>query len=280
MILSGAADRFNFTDAELSVCCASHAGAHYHIETVQGILAKAGVTEKDLACGTHAPGDEAERQRLQREGLSPSPVHNNCSGKHAGMLAASVALGAPVAGYLEADHPVQQHIRRVLTQVSGVPESQFVTSTDGCGAPTVALPLQIMALTFARLANPAGLPDDYRAACDRIEAAMASAPEMVSHTNAFNTRLLKAGQGRLVAKGGAEGLMLIGVKDSRQLGIAFKIADGSFRPQGSIALRALRLSRAVGEAVLAELAEFSRPAITNCHSDTVGHIEADFTLDC
>lgn len=278
VMLSGAAEQFSFTDTELAVCCASHSGASYHVETVRGILEKVGVKEEHLACGIHAPGDEAERARLAREGQSPSPLHNNCSGKHAGMLAVSVALGAPVAGYLEARHPVQRHIRQVLSHLTGLPEAELHEAPDGCGAPTIAVSLQVMALTFARLANPAELSPEWRRACERIVTAMSTAPEMVSAEGSFNTLLLAAGNGRLVAKAGAEGLMLIGLKDPRHLGIAFKIADGSGRPHGPVTLQVLRSFGALGDSALAELAPFSHPQVANCHGEVVGAIEAAFTL--
>ncbi len=189
VVTSGAIDRFGLTERELAVCCASHSGSAMHVQTVLGILAKLGLNESALRCGTHRPGDAAERNRLIVAGEEPSPVHNNCSGKHAGMLATCLALGAAADDYLEMDHPVQRLIATNLELLSGVSRAAWHIGRDGCGAPTVAMPLRAMARAFARLIAPTGLPDDLVDATMRITAAMAAAPEMVSSVGSFNTEL-------------------------------------------------------------------------------------------
>ncbi|MBD3292906.1 MAG: asparaginase, partial [Armatimonadia bacterium] len=122
VVTSGAADQFEFTQKELSVCCASHSGSAEHVATVRGILEKLGLSESELNCGAHWPGDTEERNRLIREGEEPSQLHNNCSGKHAGMLATARALDAPTEGYLDFEHPVQRMISVNLALLSNVME--------------------------------------------------------------------------------------------------------------------------------------------------------------
>lgn len=278
VVQSGAADRFHFTQTELSVCCASHSGSQMHVETVRGILNKLGLDETALACGTHEPGDLRERQRLIRERQDPSPLHNNCSGKHTGMLATAVALGAPVEGYLDRGHPVQKLITRNMAAMTSLPESSFKFGIDGCGAPVIAAPLQSMARAYARLANPAA-GDELAEPCRRVMEAMAAAPEMVASPGSFNTELLDAGGGNMVAKGGAEGAFLIGLRDPRRLGIALKIADGSSRAIPPVAIAALRHVGGLSESALGQLQRFISPAITNCHGTVVGNIEAAFELE-
>lgn len=279
VVQSGAADKYAFTQTELSICCASHSGSAMHVATVQGILEKLDLDGSALACGCHQPGDEAERNRLIREGLSPTPLHNNCSGKHAGMLATARALGAPVEGYLDHDHPVQKLIRHNLELATGVPQERFIVGADGCGAPTVGLPLQAIALSFARLGNPEGMPDDFRDAARRVCAAMAAAPDMVSAPGAFNSELLGAGNGHLVAKAGAEGLFALGIIDPRHLGLAAKIADGSSRAQAAIVMHLLTQLGAISDSAHETLARFITPDVCNCHGRIVGQIEPVFELE-
>ncbi|MFW6437784.1 MAG: asparaginase [Armatimonadota bacterium] len=271
VVATGAADEFEFTQKELSVCCASHSGSADHVETVRGILAKLNLDESDLNCGSHWPGDVDERNRLIREGEQPSQLHNNCSGKHAGMLATARALGAPTEGYLQFDHPVQHMIAVNLSLVSSIPEGQFKVGRDGCGAPTVAMPLSAMARAFARLAMPEELPDRLPEAARRICDAMAAEPVMVSAKSSFNTELLRLGGGSIVAKGGAEGLFCMACRE-RGVGIAVKSSDGSGRPHPPAVIA---LMRKIGIDVPDALAErFERVPVTNCHGETVGYVEA------
>lgn len=277
VVTSGAADRFALTERELSVCCASHSGSAMHVTTVAGILDKLGLNVSVLQCGVHWPGDVEERNRLIRAGEEPSPLHNNCSGKHAGMLATCLALGADPGSYLAHEHPVQRLIATHMELLSGVPESAWHIGRDGCGAPTVAMSLGGQALAFARLVAPEGLPAEVRVAAERITAAMAVAPELVSAPAAFNTELMRLTGGAVIAKGGAEGLFCMAARE-REIGIAFKIADGSGRAHPAIALELLRRAKVDLPAELVE--RFARPPITNCHRDTVGDIApVEFALE-
>lgn len=272
VVMSGAADQFALTETELAICCASHHGCRAHVLTVAGILEKLGLDEDALLCGVHEPSDSEERNRLIKAGEAPSPLHNNCSGKHAGMLATAVALGAPVGNYLDLDHPVQQHIAANLALATGLSAEQFHFAPDGCGAPVLAAPLSAMATSYARLANPATMPRDFAAAAKRIVQAMATAPEMISAPRAFNSDLLDVGNGHLVAKGGAEGLMCVGIVDPRGLGLAVKTADGSFRALPAVTIRALHNLGALSEAQMAALQQHAHPQVTNCHGMVVGEV--------
>lgn len=272
VVHSGAADRFGFTDTELAICCASHSGSRAHVLTVQGILGKLGLDETALACGIHDPGDPEERNRLIRAGEKASPLHNNCSGKHAGMLATACALGAPVAGYLDREHPVQQAIHRDLSRATGVPETEFHWGVDGCGAWTVAVPLRAIATSFARLGNPMHMTPNFARAANRLRAATAVAPEMVSSPGAFNSELLSVAAGHLVAKGGAEGLFGVGVADPRGLGLAVKVADGSGRPHGPLVVRALEKLGALSTTQVEALDRFVNMRTVNCHGTLAGSV--------
>ena len=271
VVTSGAADRFGLTERELAVCCASHSGSAMHVATVRGILDKLGLDESALQCGTHWPGDTEERNRLTRAGEEPLPVHNNCSGKHSGMLATCLALGADPADYLAIDHPVQRLIATNLELMSGLAQSAWRIGRDGCGAPTVAMPLAAMARAFARLAMPDDLPQELADAARRICDAMAAEPVMVSSRGSFNSELLRLGAGEIVAKGGAEGLFCMASRKSG-VGIALKSSDGSGRPHAPAVIALMRKAKIDVPEELAE--RFERVPVTNCHRDCVGYVEA------
>ena len=232
LIESGAAEAFGLTDRQLAVICGSHAGTPEHLEVVDSIQRAAGIAEAELQCGVHPPYDGAEARRLRAAGETPRINHNNCSGKHSGMLALAVHLGAPRLSYLERDHPVQRRILAAVSQMSGVPEALIGLGVDGCSAPNFALPLQAAATAFARLADPAGLPAASGDACRRVFQAMAANPRMVSGPTGFDTRLIEFGGSRWIAKGGAEGYYGMALRPgavrpgSPALGVALKIADG------------------------------------------------------
>jgi L-asparaginase II len=190
------------------------------------------------------------------------------------MLATTRALGAPVGDYLALDHPVQHHIAANLALATGLPAEELHFAPDGCGAPVLAAPLRAIALSYARLANPRDMPPDFAAAARRIVQAMAAAPEMISGSGAFNTELLDAANGHLVAKGGAEGLYAVGIADPRGLGLAVKIADGSARALPPVVVKALRQLGALSAAQLEALQSHAAPAVTNCHGTVVGAIES------
>lgn len=232
LIEEGAAEALGLSTDQLAVVCASHTGTPRHIDVVQSIQRAAGIDESELQCGSHFPFDAAEAKRLREAGEAPGPNHNNCSGKHTGMLALARHLGTPTADYLDPEHPVQRRIRAALAEMSGLGQDEIGMGVDGCSAPNYAMPLRAAATAFARLADPARLPGVRRQACRQIFEAMAGRPSLVAGPGAFDTRLIEAGEGRWIAKGGAEGFHAVGMRPgalgpgSPALGVAIKIADG------------------------------------------------------
>ncbi|MGD8239352.1 MAG: asparaginase [Armatimonadota bacterium] len=272
-LATGAADAFGFTDTEVAVMCASHRGQQRHTDAVQSILDKIGLDESALLCGAHAPGDARRTRELAAAGREPTALHNNCSGKHAGMLAACRQLGLDVADYIEPDHPLQQHILATMATLSGVPEGDIATGRDGCGTVTFAMPLRGAATMFSRLAHPYGLPDDLQEAATRARGATGAHPAMVSAPGTFNTELLRAYASGLVAKGGAEGLFGIGFADDG-LGIAVKIDDGSARAIPPICIALLRGVDRLGAEQEGALSAFVEPRVRNARKEVVGSIRA------
>lgn len=285
LVATGAADHFGFTDAEIALACGSHNGEEEHTETALSMLRKAGLDERALHCGPQEPYSEEAAEELKRRGLKPTALHNNCSGKHAAMLALAVYLNAPVENYEELEHPVQQLIARAVAEFAGVTVDEMGIGTDGCAAPNFAVSVNDMALMYARFVNPpAHFDEKTREACSRIARAMTAHPEMVEGRGELDTELMKACGGRLISKVGAEGVYTAGVVPSKKfpqgLGLAFKIEDGDKgdRARSPVAVEILRQLRVL-EDDAAPLQKFSRKLLRNHRGDEVGEIRTSFELE-
>lgn len=270
-LATGTADAFGFTEAEIAVTCASHRGQKRHTDAVRSILDKIGLDEGALLCGVHAPADGPTARQLTAAGKEATVLHNNCSGKHAGMLAACRHLGLDVADYIEPEHPLQRRILAAMATLAGLSEADIAIGRDGCGVPTFAMPLRHAAAIFSRLAHPDGLPDKLREAATRARAAMGAHPEMVSAPGTFNTELLRAYAPGLVAKGGAEGLFGIGFADDG-CAIAVKIDDGNARAMPAVCIALLRLMDRLDAEKEKALSSFAEPPVKNCREEIVGQI--------
>jgi L-asparaginase II len=248
LVESGAADAFGLGDQELAIACASHSGEEAHIDAVRSLLAKAGLTEPQLACGAHWPIGERASRELMRADKSPTVIHNNCSGKHAGMLATAVHLGLDPVGYERLDHPVQEEIGRILSETCGVALEDI--GIDGCSVPTFALPLAAVATGFARLASGRGLEPERGQAARRLMQACFAAPDLVAGEGRFDTIVMRGLRNAAFAKGGAEGVHCAALP-SLGIGIAVKVDDGTKR--GAEMVLAILLAKLVpgAEQVLA-----------------------------
>ena len=253
LIESGAADAFDLAPAELALACASHTGEPGHADGVLAWLKRMGLGEADLECGAHPPMGEEARFALQATGVEPGARHNNCSGKHAGMLAVAKRLGVPTAGYIRADHPAQRLVRQTVGEMADCALADAPAGTDGCGIPTLAMPIEAMARAFARLADPSALSPARAEAVRRIRAAIAAHPDMVAGRGRFCTAVMAAGGESVLVKTGAEGVFCAALPEAG-LGLALKIDDGATRAsECAIAALLLRFGAADGpaEAVLA-----------------------------
>jgi L-asparaginase II len=228
LLETGAADGFALSHEELALACASHRGEPIHVEKVGAWLAKIGLGAADLECGAHPPRHEPSFAALLREGRPPSPLHNNCSGKHAGFLTTARWLKEPTRGYIEADHPVQLRVARTAGEMAGLDLSRAPRGRDGCGIPVIALPLSALATAMARLADPRGLGEHRRAAVARILDAMAKAPLLVDGTGGMTTTVMTVASASVRLKPGAEGVFCAALP-ALGLGVAIKIEDGGGR---------------------------------------------------
>lgn len=273
VIESGAADRFGLTPAELALCCASHNAEEGHQRQVLAFLAKLGLGESALQCGAPMPSDDHAFASVEL-GLTPkSPLQCDCSGKHSGMLASCLHLGLPIDTYLEPDHPLQVRIKGLIAEVCDVPVESLAMATDGCSLPTFGSTLRSFARSYAELARSTAHAD----ALNRLREAMIAHPQNVAGKNELVTNLMKFGKGAIVAKSGAEGLICVGLPE-QGLGIAIRVADGSFRAHPVLVIEALRQLRAVPESVLEELTAEHDPVIYNHNRRVAGERRAAFTL--
>jgi L-asparaginase II len=285
LVASGAADRFGLSEKEIAIACGSHSGEPIHVETAESILRKIGMEASALKCGVHEPFSAEVARDMVKNQQSPNVLQNNCSGKHAGMLALAKHLGAPTESYDSLDNPVQQQILRAVSQFSDVPEHEIPIGVDGCCVPVFGLSVRAMALMYARLVYPpAHFDTSVKAACPRILHAMMAYPEMVGGTkDRLDTELIRAAGGRLISKIGAEGVYTVGVLPCEEwptgIGFALKMEDGDdkrARPPAVIeALRQLRVLRA---AEISSLASYAPTPITNRRGEKVGEARAAFSL--
>ena len=254
LIETGAAEAYDLGDSEIALACASHGAESFHTETVSAWLARIGLTEADLECGAHLPSHQPSLESLLRGGGSPDQTHNNCSGKHLGFLTTARHLGEPTKGYIGYDHPVQRRVIQVLSEMSGIDLSRAARGADGCGIPTLAIPLTGIATAMARFADPSGLAPERVQATKRIAQAITARPEMVAGTGRFCTALIGESHGLILAKTGAEGVYVAALP-ALGLGVAVKVDDGAGRASQVAVAAVLRAIGAIDDDLEQALAD-------------------------
>lgn len=268
VIESGAADRFGLSYEEIALCCASHSGEAAHVRVASSILRKAGIDEAAYECGSHWPERMDDRATLIKSGQGPRAIHNNCSGKHAGMLALAKHLEASLSSYVMKHHPVQQAIARTLDIYCDADTAHAPWGIDGCSVPTWAMPLENVASGFAKLFTAGN------AVGERIAKAVRANPFMVAGTGKFDTRIMQAVP-RLFIKVGAEGVYC-GAIPHASMGFALKIDDGASRgAEVAVAHLLSELDCWTVEEVVA-ISEFTRSTLRNWRKLEVGETRANF----
>jgi len=246
----GGAETFGLTDDELAIICASHSGGELQVRTVRSVLDKIGVDESALRAG--------------------GGIKDNCSGKHAGMLALARLRGHPVDGYFERDHPIQALIMERVSEMCGLPSEEIGVATDGCGAPIFAMPLRNMALGYGRLANPGQLPPARAQAARRIARAMQNHPELVGGLD-----FRPICDGKIVAKSGASGCYCAGFC-GKGLGFAMKVADGSSVPVYPAFFEVARRMELIDEDEFGRYADAHPSIVKNRRGQVVGEVRVVF----
>jgi len=273
-ITSGAADAFGFGEEEIALAAASHSGEPRHVEIAARMLEKIGISMSALKCGTHLPFSSAESKRMQRSGDRATELHNNCSGKHAAMLALAKHIGADLDTYDGPNHRVQKRIVRCIADFAEIDEAEVHVGIDGCGAPNFAVPLNAMAKSFINLITPSKFPEPIQKAAARIIEAMIKHPELIGGTERLDTLIMQAAPGRVISKVGADGVWLAAVLPNDRwptgLGIALKVADGDdHRARPVVAVEILRHLGILPDDALPQLSPMQ---IKNRRGDAVGSV--------
>jgi L-asparaginase II len=284
LVASGAADALQLRDEELALACASHNGEPAHVATAASMLAKAGVDSSVLECGAHWPYREAFQREMAARGESPSALHNNCSGKHAGFvcLACHRAGATPMfefaKGYVRSDHPVMREVTQALQGATGWDLSKAPQGIDGCSIPTFGIPLRHLARAFARVGTGIGLGADDARAARRLREAVAKAPFMVGGTDRFDTRVMQRLGERVFCKVGAEGVYCAALP-VRGLGVAIKIDDGNNARAAEVVMAALiEAFVALDDGETTLMRRFSDLKLRNWNGIEVGTLRASETL--
>lgn len=274
VIDSGAADYFNFSNKELAIMAGSHSGSAAHLEVVEGILSKIGLDENALECGTHQPRDP-EQSRLINEGKRHlCQLHNNCSGKNSGMLSICRKNGWDHKDYKSLSHKVQQYVLGKVREIFELPPLVDIAfAIDGCGVPTPYLEVRTLAMGFARLA---GSP--CASGLGRVLTAMVEYPEMVAGEARVCTAIIRSSKGRIVAKGGGEGIYCVGDRKTG-IGVCLKVEDGSARAVAPTAIEAMRQLGLLDESELEDLRDYRTTPVTNHIGKVVGAVRPRFELE-
>lgn len=273
MFQSGAVEKFKLGDEAIALACASHHSEPEHVVAVQRFLDFIGCTIDDLECGDQPPSDAKARRALVASGAKPSAIHNNCSGKHSGMLAVAKALGVETKDYSNRDHEVQKLVRQSVEAVIGESLTTGRCGTDGCSIPTWAAPLRSFAQGFARMATGEGLTPELGAASKRIFDAATSHPFLVRGTNTLDSDLMAAFEGRLMIKIGADGVYCGALRD-RGIGFALKIDDGNMKA-AEVAVASLLLTAGSPSALeKSALEKYATNTLSNWRKIEVGKMSA------
>ncbi len=218
-ISSGAAEQMQSGEKGLAICCASHSGTNRHAREAYRLLWNAEIDVKSLKCPIP-------------KGFT-SPLQHNCSGKHAGFLATCKKMNWNLQNYLQGNHPLQIEIFRLVGELLGIPPDELIAARDDCGAPTLLLRLDQMAILYAHLGAAK------QAQLEQVSRAMLSYPELVAGKNKFDTELMTRAHGQLISKGGAEGIQCLS-RVGEGIGLAIKVEDGSKRAKHAVALHLLK----------------------------------------
>jgi L-asparaginase II len=269
---SGALEAYDLDNQHIALACASHNGEPVHADLAQDWLSRIRCDHDDLECGAELPMHQATQFELMSEGRGPQRVHHNCSGKHLGMLSTCKQLGEQTQNYRLYNHAAQQRWFDVLESLSNTRVKQLPWGYDGCAVPTLAMPLQRIALAMARFGDLSRFTDTRRAAVERIHAALAAEPYMVAGKERLCTELMERLAPAILVKVGADGVYTAVIPEHR-LGVALKIDDGD-DGAARVALGAILNALGVLPADQAQqLGDYFMPSVNNSRGETIGRME-------
>lgn len=271
LVESGASDRYDLNDAELSLACSSHQGESIHQQLVASWLNRLGLTEEHLACGAVLPEHTESAHKLLATGQQGCRIHHNCSGKHTGFLTTALHLNLPVENYHRIDHPLQQLSLEILSDLAGIDLPTYPMGIDGCGLPAPTMPLRSLAYATARFANPEELSNARAQAIYRLHTAIKNEPLYIAGHGTMVSEVNQVTRGNVLAKTGAEGILTAAIPE-KGLGIAIKIGDGGNRARSVVLLAILDQLGILSAEHKDQLKAHVAPTIENSRGITVGEI--------
>lgn len=271
----GAKEKFNLTSKEIAQICASHSGEDFHIKTVSGILNKIGLDESYLKCGAHYPFKEEVKLNMIKRDEKPRQIHNNCSGKHTGMLMSAVILNESLDDYYKINHPVQKLITKMISELCEYNITGNNISIDGCGVPVHALPLYNYALGMAKLADYSNLPEELSNCAKNIIDSVTEYSEYTSGTDRIDHLLIKKHKGELIVKSGANGYFG-GLLPNKKYGFAIKTYDGIAETRNVILIHLLKKLGVIKKEEYEYYDKIADKNIKNHRKEKVGEIIPQF----
>jgi L-asparaginase II len=268
LLTSGGFDKIGWGDDQLALACASHGGEPEHVALAEAMLRDIGLEEGDLACGPHEPLSPRGARIVRESGERPTRLHNNCSGKHAAMLARAHVARWPHQRYEREGHPVQDGCLVEVAKWCGVPAEKIIQASDGCGVVVFGLPLDAMSRAYARFGAAVARGDEIPT---RIRQAIATRPLLFSGTDRFDSLLVEETEGRVISKIGAEGVHSVVVFD-QGIGFTIKVEDGATRAQYPAVMQMLALLDALPASISPRLADYARSRIRNTRGEVVGEL--------
>jgi L-asparaginase II len=266
--MSGAVDSFNFNSQELAIMCSSHMGEKIHTDIVNGMIEKMGLSADDLNCGVHVPFSDDVARDLIINKIIPNKLHNNCSGKHAGMLALTKHLKYEINNYTNQNHPTQKTILKYVSDVIG--QNNIPLEVDGCSAVTPFLTIETIASLYQKLGS------GQREELNRVYKSMIENPTLIGGLKNFDTHFIKTMMGKGLTKIGGESVrgVVVKTKDRGTIGLAIKILDGNSRALPIVTIKLLEHLNLLSDNQLKKLNDYNNEEIKNHNGDKVGRIEA------
>lgn len=272
LLVNGGLEKFKFTLEEIAVMCGSHNAEAEHLRVVNSILQKVGLEKDALNCGPQYPSSKRDANVLIKADQKPHHIHNNCSGKHAGMLASCVLMGWPVENYIDAQHPLQQRILESCSLMYEYPKENMVIGLDGCSAPIFSVPVYNQALGYKNLVSNTHLPEAVQQACKTIVEAVSTHPFMVAGTGRYCTDMMNITAPKIIGKTGAEGIFSMAFTEQK-LGVSIKIDDGKMLPQYNVAQSLIEATGLFSAQELAPLHRYAEAELTNFNKRPTGTIQ-------
>jgi L-asparaginase II len=269
---SGAIEHYSLKDQHIAIACASHNGEPLHVELVEDWLQSIQCDHDDLECGAQLPLHQATQFELMQQGRGPQRTHHDCSGKHLGMLSTCKHLGENTLNYRLYNHSAQRRWFDVLENLSNSRAMQLPWGYDGCGIPTLALPLQRIAIAMARFGDASNMSTERRAAVERIQAAVTRHPYLVAGKERSCTAIMERLAPQVLVKVGAQGVYTASLPESG-LGVALKIDDGNDSAARVVLGAVLQHLGVIDVHTVKELEEYIAPSMTNSRGDVIGRAE-------